>query len=207
VARDRSPPLAGGSRNDLPWTNEDCRRAGTLHLRGTASEIVAAEAATVRGQLADRPFVLAGQQYLADPSRLAGPVNPLWAYAHVPYGYTGDASEAVTAQIDRFAPGFRDQILATATRRAPEMAAYTCNYVGGDSSSGANTPGRSPRAPAWPSTPTPSGSRACTSAPPPRPRRRRPRHVRLQRGPTGSGTTLTPASVCHYREHPSPAQM
>lgn len=124
---------------DVPWTNEDCRRAGTLHLGGTAGEIVAAEAAIVRGKLPDRPFVLVGQQYLADPSRSAGPVNPLWAYAHVPHGYTGDATEAVIGQIERFAPGFRDQIIATATRSATEMAAYNLNYVGGDISSGANT--------------------------------------------------------------------
>lgn len=124
---------------DVPWTNEDCRRAGTLHLGGTAGEIVAAEAAIVRGKLPDRPFVLVGQQYLADPSRSAGPVNPLWAYAHVPHGYTGDATEAVIGQIERFAPGFRDQIIATATRSATEMAAYNVNYVGGDISSGANT--------------------------------------------------------------------
>ena len=124
---------------DVPWRNEDARRAGTLHLGGTAEEIVAAEAATVRGELVDRPFVLVGQQYLADPSRSAGSVNPLWAYAHVPHGYTGDATEAVIGQIERFAPGFRDRILATATRNAPEMAAYNLNYIGGDISSGANT--------------------------------------------------------------------
>jgi len=124
---------------DVPWRNEDARRAGTLHLGGTAEEIVAAEAATVRGELVDRPFVLVGQQYLADPSRSAGSVNPLWAYAHVPHGYTGDATEAVIGQIERFAPGFRDQILATATRNAPEMATYNLNYIGGDISSGANT--------------------------------------------------------------------
>jgi phytoene dehydrogenase-like protein len=66
-------------------------------------------------------------------------VNPVWAYAHVPHGYTGDATEAVVAQIERFAPGFRDQVVATATRGPAEMAAYNRNYVGGDISSGANT--------------------------------------------------------------------
>jgi phytoene dehydrogenase-like protein len=124
---------------DVPWRNEDCRRAGTLHLGGSAAEIVAAEAATVRGHLPDRPFVLVGQQYLADPSRSAGSVNPLWAYAHVPHGYTGDATEAVIGQIERFAPGFRSQIVATASRSATEMATYNPNYVGGDISAGANT--------------------------------------------------------------------
>lgn len=124
---------------DVPWTNEDCRRAGTLHLNGTAQEIVAAEAATVRGELPARPFVLVGQQYLADPSRSAGSTNPLWAYAHVPHGYTGDATTAVIGQIERFAPGFRDQIVAVSSRTAPQMNAYNPNYVGGDISAGANT--------------------------------------------------------------------
>jgi len=124
---------------DVPWVNEDARRAGTLHLGGSAAEIVAAEAATVRGEMPKRPFVLVGQQYLADPARSAGSVNPLWAYAHVPHGYAGDATEAVIGQIERFAPGFRDRIVATAVRGATQMAAYNANYVGGDISAGANT--------------------------------------------------------------------
>ena len=98
---------------DVPWTNADARVAGTLHLNGTAREIVAAEAATARGELPDRPFVLIGQQYLADPSRSQGSINPLWAYAHVPHNYQGDATEHVIGQIERFAPGFRDTIVAT----------------------------------------------------------------------------------------------
>src|SRR4051794_21448886 len=155
---------------DVPWRNEDARRAGTLHLGGTAEEIVAAEAATVRGRLVDRPFVLVGQQYLADPSRSAGSVNPLWAYAHVPHGYTGDATNAVIGQIERFAPGFRDQIVATATRSAPEMAAYNANYVGGDISSGANTAKQialRPRFALNPYTLGVNGVYLCSSATPP----------------------------------------
>jgi phytoene dehydrogenase-like protein len=124
---------------DVPWTNVDARVAGTLHLNGTAEEIVAAEAATARGELPDRPFVLIGQQYLADPSRSQGSINPLWAYAHVPHNYQGDATEHVIGQIERFAPGFRDTIVATSTRSAPEMATYNPNYIGGDIGTGANT--------------------------------------------------------------------
>jgi phytoene dehydrogenase-like protein len=124
---------------DVPWANAEARRAGTLHLGGTAAEIVANEAATARGDMPDRPFVLVGQQYLADPSRSIGTTNPLWAYAHVPHGYTGDATQAVIGQIERFAPGFRDQILAIHTRSATQMAAYNPNYVGGDIGTGANT--------------------------------------------------------------------
>jgi phytoene dehydrogenase-like protein len=123
----------------VPWKNADARRAGTLHLGGTAAEIATMEAATTRGEMPERPFVLVGQQYLADPSRSVGTVNPLWAYAHVPHGYTGDATEAVIGQIERFAPGFRDQIVATHTRSALQMAAYNPNYVGGDIGTGANT--------------------------------------------------------------------
>jgi phytoene dehydrogenase-like protein len=155
---------------DVPWRNEDARRAGTLHLGGTAEEIVATEAATVRGRLVDRPFVLVGQQYLADPSRSAGSVNPLWAYAHVPHGYAGDATDAVIRQVERFAPGFRDQIVATATRNAPEMAAYNANYVGGDISSGANTAQQialRPRFALNPYTLGVKGVYLCSSATPP----------------------------------------
>jgi phytoene dehydrogenase-like protein len=127
---------------DVPWTNDNCRRAGTLHLGGTAEEIVAVEGATARGEMPERPFALIGQQYLADPSRSAGSINPVWAYAHVPAGYDGSsevATEALTAQIERFAPGFRDQIVGTYVRSATEMAAYNANYVGGDIGAGANT--------------------------------------------------------------------
>ena len=155
---------------DVPWTNEDCRRAGTLHLNGTAEEIVAAEAATVRGRLPDRPFVFVGQQYLADPSRSRNGANPLWAYAHVPHNYAGDATEAVVSQIERFAPGFRERILATSSRSAPEMARYNINYVGGDISSGANTAKQialRPRFALNPYTLGVKGVYLCSSATPP----------------------------------------
>ena len=87
----------------------------------------------------ERPFVLLGQQYVADPSRSAGDLNPVWAYAQVPHGYEGDATDAVLAQIERFAPGFRDQIVATHVTTPADYAAYNLNYVGGDISTGANT--------------------------------------------------------------------
>lgn len=122
---------------DVPWTAEVARRAGTVHLGGEAAEVAASELTVQRGSMPDRPFVLVGQQYLADPSRSAGTVNPLWTYAHVPQGYTGDATEAIIAQIERFAPGFRDQVVGTAVRSATEMAVYNPNYVGGDIVGGA----------------------------------------------------------------------
>jgi phytoene dehydrogenase-like protein len=124
----------------VPWTNEACRRAGTVHAAGPFEEIVAAERDINRGGMPERPVVLVGQQYLADPSRSAGDVHPVWAYAHVPNGYDGDATEALLDQIERFAPGLRERIVARAVRRTDEFPAYNSNYVGGDIITGANTP-------------------------------------------------------------------
>lgn len=124
---------------DIPWTNELVRRAGTVHLGGNAPEIVTAEAATTRGTMPERPFVLLGQQYLADPGRSANGINPIYAYAHVPQGYSEDASEQITRQIERFAPGFRDRIVASSTINPVQWAAYNPNYVGGDIGAGSNT--------------------------------------------------------------------
>ena len=123
---------------DIPWTNPDCGRAGTVHLGGTFAEIADTERQRAQANMAQRPFVLVGQQYLADPSRSAGNTNPIWAYAHVPFGYTGDATAALVDQIERFAPGFRDRIIATVSTSAAELQAYNPNYIGGDIVGGAN---------------------------------------------------------------------
>ncbi|MFZ9779684.1 MAG: phytoene desaturase family protein, partial [Ilumatobacteraceae bacterium] len=114
-------------------------QAGTVHLGGTAREVAASELAIHRGLMPDRPFVLVGQQYVADRSRSVGSVNPLWSYAHVPNGYSGDATEAIIAQIERFAPGFRNHIIGTAVRSTTEMSRYNPNYIGGDIIGGAST--------------------------------------------------------------------
>jgi phytoene dehydrogenase-like protein len=124
----------------VPWTNEACRRAGTLHLGGEFEELVASAREVARGRVPDRPFMLVAQQYLADPERSEGDVHPIWAYAHVPNGFEGDASEAMIAQIERFAPGLRDRIVGRAVRSPAQLAAYNSNYVGGDIITGANTP-------------------------------------------------------------------
>lgn len=124
---------------DIPWRGEHSRRAGTVHVGGTFEEVAAAEAKTARGRMPARPFVLVGQQYLADPTRSRQGINPIWAYAHVPHGYAGDATEALTAQIERFAPGFRAQIRATAVRGPAALEAYNPNYVGGDIGTGATS--------------------------------------------------------------------
>ncbi|HEV2638609.1 MAG TPA: NAD(P)/FAD-dependent oxidoreductase [Actinocrinis sp.] len=121
----------------VPWTSAQARRAGTVHLGGNFAEIAAAERDIHAGRMPERPFVLVGQQYLADPQRSVDGVNPLWTYAHVPHGYPGDATEQIIAQIERFAPGFRDRILGMAVRSTTETAVYNPNYVGGDIVTGA----------------------------------------------------------------------
>lgn len=123
----------------VPWTAPAARQAGTVHLGGTLDEVVASEEAVNRGSMPERPFVLVGQQYLIDPTRSVGNIHPLWTYAHVPHAYTGDATEAIIAQIERFAPGFRDRIIGTAVRSTTEMSAYNPNYVGGDIIGGASS--------------------------------------------------------------------
>jgi phytoene dehydrogenase-like protein len=124
----------------VPWLNEDCRRAGTIHVGGSLEEIAEAEKLVNGGRMPERPFVLVCQQYLADPSRSAGNVHPVWAYAHVPAGYRRDASEAVISQIERFAPGLRERIRGRSVRSAAGFEEYNENYVGGDIAVGANTP-------------------------------------------------------------------
>ncbi len=123
---------------DIPWTNPACARAGTVHLGGTFAEIADTEHQRAQGKMVRRPFMLVGQQYLADPSRSAGNINPIWSYAHVPFGYDGDATAAVVGQIERFAPGFRDRVIATVSKGTAELEAYNANYIGGDIVGGAN---------------------------------------------------------------------
>ena len=124
----------------VPWTNETCRRAGTVHVIGSFEENVLAEREVSRGRMPERPFVLIAQQYLADPGRSSGDVHPVWAYAHVPNGYPGDATESVIDQIERFAPGLRERIVARSVRSTADVSADNANYVGGDIITGANTP-------------------------------------------------------------------
>ncbi len=108
----------------VPWQNEECRRAGTVHVVGSLAELVAAEADVAAGRMPDRPLVLVVQPTVFDPGRAPAGKHTLWAYAHVPHGYDGDATEAIERQIERFAPGFRDLVLArhvTGPRGAPRL--------------------------------------------------------------------------------------
>ncbi|MFY9470199.1 MAG: NAD(P)/FAD-dependent oxidoreductase, partial [Solirubrobacterales bacterium] len=124
----------------VPWANEGCRKAGTVHAVGSLDELVLAEKEVNEGRMPAKPCVLVAQQYLADPSRSNGDVHPVWAYAHVPHGYDGDATAVLLDQIERFAPGLRERIVGQVIRPASEFEAYNANYVGGDIVTGANTP-------------------------------------------------------------------
>jgi phytoene dehydrogenase-like protein len=154
----------------VPWTNSDCRRAGTVHVGGSFEEIAAAEREVNRGRMPARPFVLVAQQYLADPGRSVGDIHPVWAYAHVPSGYCGDAESAIVEQIERFAPGLRERIVARAVRTTAQIEAENHNYIGGDIVNGANTPWQllvRPRATLDPYSTGISGVFICSAATPP----------------------------------------
>jgi phytoene dehydrogenase-like protein len=124
----------------VPWRDEISSRAGTVHAIGSFEEIAESERQVHAGRMPERPFVLVGQQYLADPSRSRGDLHPVWTYGHVPFGYDGDATEAVIDQVERFAPGLRERIVARHVRAPADLASYNPNYVGGDILTGANTP-------------------------------------------------------------------
>jgi len=126
----------------VPWVSDACRRAGTIHVGGSLEEIAEAEKMINGGRMPERPFVLVCQQYLADPSRSAGNVHPIWAYAHVPAGYGRDVTETVIDQIERFAPGLRERIVGRFVRSPAGFEDYNENYVGGDIAVGANNPGQ-----------------------------------------------------------------
>jgi phytoene dehydrogenase-like protein len=120
----------------IPWRNPDCLKAATVHVGGTLPEIAASERAVWAGAPAERPFVLLAQQSLFDESRAPDGKHTVWAYCHVPAGSDVDMTEHIEAQIERFAPGFRDRILARHTMNTHQMEAYNPNYVGGDINGG-----------------------------------------------------------------------
>ncbi|WP_041781966.1 phytoene desaturase family protein [Mycolicibacterium chubuense] len=156
----------------VPWTNPDAGRAGTVHLAGPFSEIAATERDIAAGRMPERPFVLVGQQYLADPQRSVGNTHPVWSYAHVPNGYTGDATEAIVTQIERFAPGFRDRIVGYTVRTTIAMAGYNTNYLGGDIMTGAKDIRQltfGPRITLSPYSTGAAGMYICSAATPPGP--------------------------------------
>src|SRR5207244_8750840 len=110
---------------------EECTRAATVHLGGTLEEIVASEREPWRGGVSDRPYVLLAQQSLFDPSRAPEGKQTAWAYCHVPNGSSLDMTERIEAQVERFAPGFRDRIVARSTLGPAQLEAHNANLVGG----------------------------------------------------------------------------
>ncbi|WP_309621072.1 NAD(P)/FAD-dependent oxidoreductase [Salinibacterium sp.] len=156
----------------VPWTNAALAAAGTLHLGGTRREIAQTEAEVNAGRHSTNPYVLVSQPSTIDPGRAPAGRHVLWAYTHVPSGSEIDQSEAITAQIERFAPGFRDLILASVGTTAAQMQRNNPNYVGGDISAGAATFGQLVARPVLSTDPwrTPAeGLYLCSSSTPPGP--------------------------------------
>jgi phytoene dehydrogenase-like protein len=120
----------------IPWTAEVCSQSATVHVGGSMSEIVGAEKQVWRGEHPEKPFVLVVQQSAFDACRAPQGKHTAWAYCHVPHGSTVDMRPQIEAQIERFAPGFRERILAVHTRNAADMQAYNANYIGGDINGG-----------------------------------------------------------------------
>jgi len=121
----------------VPWRSALCSKAGTIHIGGTLSEIAEAERAVTEGKEAERPFVILSQPTLFDPTRAPAGQHVAWAYCHVPQLSSADMRERVEAQIERFAPGFRDCILACRATSSTEMTRHNANLVGGDINGGA----------------------------------------------------------------------
>jgi phytoene dehydrogenase-like protein len=123
----------------IPWRAPECARAATVHVGGTLDEMAIHEEAIWRGRVTDKPFVLLAQHTPFDPSRAPAGKHTGWAYCHVPNGSTEDMTEAIERQVERFAPGFRDRILARHTINTAQYEAHNANIIGGDIGGGANT--------------------------------------------------------------------
>jgi phytoene dehydrogenase-like protein len=122
----------------IPWRAADCASASTVHVGGTFEEIARHESATWSGRATDRPFVLLAQQSVFDSTRAPAGKHTAWSYCHVPHGSTEDMTVAIESQVERFAPGFRDRILARHTMNTAQFEAHDANIIGGDIGGGAN---------------------------------------------------------------------
>jgi phytoene dehydrogenase-like protein len=116
----------------VPWQASECRRAITLHLGGTLEEIAASEQQMWQGEHPNRPYILFVQSSLFDPERAPAGQHTAWAYCHVPHGSTRDMTAEIEAQIERYAPGFKEVVLARHTKNTADFQAYNANYIGGD---------------------------------------------------------------------------
>ncbi|PYQ26428.1 MAG: FAD-dependent oxidoreductase [Acidobacteria bacterium] len=123
----------------IPWKAAECAKSATVHVGGTLDEIVESEHAMFNGRTAEKPFILVAQQSVFDATRAPAGKHTGWGYCHVPNGSTEDMTERIERQIERFAPGFRDRILARHTRNTAQYEEYNPNVVGGDIAGGANT--------------------------------------------------------------------
>ena len=123
----------------VPWQNETCRETVTVHLGSTIGEVARSEAAVAAGRLPEQPFCLITQPCVVDPGRAPAGKHVLWGYCHVPPGSDADMTERIEAQIERFAPGFRDLVLARSVKTAADMERYNPSYIGGDIAAGAST--------------------------------------------------------------------
>ena len=121
----------------IPFTATECRKAGTVHIGNTIEEITLSEQLAWNGKHADKPFVLLAQQSVFDTSRAPAGKHTAWAYCHVPNGSATNMTDVIEQQIERFAPGFKDCILAKHAMNAEDIQAYNANYIGGDINGGA----------------------------------------------------------------------
>ncbi len=154
----------------VPWTDEACTQAGTIHLGGTLEEIAACEHETWKGHHSNRPFVLLSQPTLFDSSRAPRGRHIVWAYCHVPRGSDLDMLPVIEQQIERFAPGFRDRVIARAVRRPADIERENPNFAGGDIAAGATTLGQLFTRPTWRTYSTPiRGLYICSASTPPGP--------------------------------------
>ena len=126
----------------VPWKAPECRMAGTVHLGGSLDEIGESERRAWQGKVSDRPYVLFVQPSLFDSSRAPAGRHTAWGYCHVPNGYTGDMQEKIEQQVERFAPGFRDCVLARSVMGPKELESRNPNLIGGDVGAGAVTVGQ-----------------------------------------------------------------
>lgn len=133
----------------IPWRADACAQAGTVHVGGTFEEIAASEASAAAGRFSDRPFVIVGQPSVCDPSRAPGGCHVAWGYCHVPPGSTRDMTGAIEQQVERFAPGFRDRILARHVLAPADLMRANANLVAGDITGGAFTIAQSLTRPTW----------------------------------------------------------
>ena len=120
-----------------PWKDTACLQAGTVHIGGTLAEIANSERTMERGGVPEQPYVLVAQQSLFDTTRTPEGKHTLWAYCHVPNGSTVDMTKRIEAQLERFAPGFKEIVLARHAMTTSDFSAHNPNYIGGDINGGA----------------------------------------------------------------------